>query len=241
MMSQPHRRSSGGQISCGLIHNELLERTLDLVYKSLPAWRDDPERQPANNEEELNSQFCAFLNTVDHALLQMVHFSHEEPQGARRRVDLAAKPINENIIIGSQYTKYTPYLVMEGKCLPPPTNRKQREKEYVTSESDKKIGGGIQRFKLGKHGGKLEVAVIIGYIHENDCTYWLKQINDWISELSGQRQTHGEIWAKKDQLQNFIPDTKVKTSRAESTHSRSDACTNSIILKHFWVETPIAE
>jgi len=166
----------------------------------------------------------------------MIHFRHEERQVKNRRVDMAAKPINKSIILGNQFTKYTPYLVMEGKCLPPPTNRKKRKTEYVTSGNDQKIGGGIQRFKLGLHGGTLETAAIIGYIHENDCNHWLSEINDWISKLNGKVQKHGEAWSKKDQLTSFSPEPKSKTSKAESTHLRINASTTSIDLKHFWVE-----
>ena len=153
---------------------------------------------------------------------------------------MAVKPMNKTVISGSQFTKYTPYLVMEGKCLPPPTNRKQREKEYVTSGSDKKIGGGIQRFKLGKHGGRLEVAAIIGYIHENDCKHWFKEINCWIVQLSGTAQKHGEKWSNKEQLTNFTPDAEGKTAKAISTHSRSNSFTNTICIEHYWVEISMA-
>ena len=78
----------------------------------------------------------------------MAVFHHEEFQTGRRRIDLSVK--TEQVIIAGtrKFTKYDPYLVIEGKRLPAPT--KDREMEYVTGGQE--ISGGLQRFKLGLHG-----------------------------------------------------------------------------------------
>lgn len=51
----------------------------------------------------------------------MAHFSHEERQTGRRRVDMAAQPTQSVVIAGRSYSEFEPFLVMEGKPLPAPS------------------------------------------------------------------------------------------------------------------------
>jgi hypothetical protein len=98
----------------------------------LAAWRDDSERSPAERERDLNSQLCKYLNvTAKKADFAMVHFHHEEPQGNQYSADISANPPDADWIEGRQYTKYEPFLVLEGKRLPTPGAG--REREYVAS------------------------------------------------------------------------------------------------------------
>ena len=56
----------------------------------------------------------------------MAIFHHEEYQTGRRRIDMSAK--TESIILAGtrKFTKYDPYLVIEGKRLPAPTATARR-------------------------------------------------------------------------------------------------------------------
>jgi len=232
-------RPNHGEITKGLEHGDLVNRTLSFIYHSLPAWRDDPERATAINEEDFNGQLCDFLNSSRTPLCNMIHFRHEQPQASRRRVDIAVKPINKRVIIGSSFCKYSPYLVLEGKCLPPPSNRKKREKEYVTSGVEEKIGGGIQRFKLGLHGATLERAAIIGYVNSNTCLYWFNSINRWIHELYENPEKDLIACSKDEELSCYSADSINKTAKAESKHNRSEELSD-IHITHLLIEIPIA-
>ena len=71
---------------------------------------------------------------------------------------------NSVIVAGTrQFAKYDPYLVIEGKRLPAPTS--DREKEYVTGFD--RITGTLQRFKLGLHGGRLDIGAMVAYVQDN--------------------------------------------------------------------------
>jgi len=115
-----------------------------------------------------------------------------------------------------------PLFVVEAKRLPAPSHN--REKEYVIGE---KQNGGIERFKLEKHGKGMEEAGIVGYIEENDPDYWYNKINNWISELAKQ----DNFWDEDEQLQNI---EKTNCSYLISiAHKKSNI---DIELHHIWIE-----
>lgn len=225
--------NGGGKITSGIEPDTLVRRTIDFVRDQLPAWRDDPTREPGDSEEHLNAQLSKFLNaSARQNDFSMVHFHHEERQTRRRRVDLSVNP-TETIWIGPRHhSVYEPFLVMEAKRLPAPSN--DREREYVTG-GDKRTGG-IQRFKLGLHGASLSAAAMIGYVQAGDSSEWHETINTWISELVGRSGAGDCSWSEGDQLGNLTRNRKTFVSQCESTHQRVDAGTDRIRLHHLWVE-----
>ncbi len=72
---------------------------------------------------------------------------------------------------------HQPLFVVESKRLPSQTF----EKEYVIGETQ---NGGIERFKIEKHGKGLFQSGMVGFIEKYTPDYWIKIINDWIVELS---------------------------------------------------------
>lgn len=222
---------SHGRISAGIEPGTLVIRTIAFVRDQLPAWRDDPTRESVDSEEYLNAQLTKFLNVTARKDFSMVHFHHEERQTGRRRVDLSALSTKSTGIGSQHYSIYKPFLVMEGKRLPSPSN--DRRREYVTGY--KKRTGGIQRFKLGLHGASLETAVMIGYIQDGNSDEWRKKINSWISELHGCRDDNDCSWKANDQLDERMTDHKRRLSESESTHGRTNAKTDSICLHHLWI------
>jgi hypothetical protein len=168
-------------IASGIALNTLVNETLDFIHRQLPNWRDDPERPEEESEETLNGNLCDFLNYRARHDYPMAAFRHEELQASRRKVDLSVKTDRPIIASTRTFTKYDPYLVVEGKRLPAPA--KKREMEYVTGRAD--VTGGIQRFKLGLHGASVETAAIVGYVQDEDTDFWLVRINGWISSLDG--------------------------------------------------------
>lgn len=221
-----------GRITTGVPADAAAHKTLEFIETHLAAWRDDPERPRAERERDLNSQLCKFLNVAArHAGFAMVHFHHEEPQGARHSADFSANPSNAGSIEGRQYTKYTPILVVEGKRLPTPGSG--REREYVTSPAHEPPGGGIQRFKLGLHGEELTVAGMVGYVRERTCQDWFDAVNNWIDDLA---LSGNPLWSVDDKLEKFVPLSNVRTSRCQSKHGRQSGSSTIIHLVHLWVE-----
>ncbi len=225
--------NANGSITSGIEPGTLVRRTIAFVRDQLPAWRDDPMRESGDSEEHLNAQLSKFLNaTARRNDFSMVHFHHEQRQTGQRRVDLAACP-TESIWIGPRHhSVYEPFLVMEGKRLPAPSNDRQRE--YVTGNENR--SGGIQRFKLGFHGALLDIAAMIGYVQGGNPSKWHETINDWISELVGRNDAGDCPWDEGDRLRKLTRDRKAFVSECESTHQRVDSVTDQIRLHHLWIE-----
>ena len=234
-MSRENSKSgaSNGRVTIGVGRNTLAEQTLHFVQTELPNWRDDAERESETSEERLNAQLCKHLNVTASERFPMVHFHHEEKQTANRRVDFSALPRKAQFVDDQYCTKYKPFIVFEGKRLPTP--RLSREREYVTGGEAK--SGGIQRFKLGLHGDKHNLAAIVGYIQEGEPKDWLKKINFWIQDLEGAIGVDGEIWSRTECLKQFKPDNVLGVAQARSSHTRIGSVTSrNIRLRHLWLK-----
>ena len=224
---------SGGttKITSGIALNTLVNETLEFFRHHLPGWRDDPERPEENSEEKLNSSLCDYLNYRARHDYPMAVFHHEEFQTGRRRIDLSAK--SESVILAEtrNFTKYDPYLVIEGKRLPAPTA--DREKEYVTGFDE--VNGGLQRFKLGLHGASLEIAAMVAYVQDNDPDAWLVRINGWISALNGTDCSQGCHWSEAEQIGDYLLTKRARIASGKSRHTRIAAASPEIDIHHFWV------
>jgi hypothetical protein len=231
----PGGNPARGKITNGLAAGTLIERTIEFVLAELPNWRDTPNRPAEESEERLNAQLCKHLEVTARHSLKMVFFHHEEKQTGTRRVDFSASPIEDRFVGATFYTIYDPFLVLEGKRLPPPKNGSGREREYVTGGDA--ISGGIQRFKLGLHGAKHEIAVVIGYIQADTPTEWNRRINGWICELEGVLQSDGTKWSSIDRLSGFVEDIGKHIATSHSKHLRSGdtICSPNILIHHLWV------
>ena len=115
---------------------------------------------------------------------------------------------------------HEPLFVVESKRLPSPNF----EKEYVIGENR---NGGIERFKIEKHGKGLLKCGILGFIEQFNYGYWLETINSWILELS----TTDIFWGKDEMLIGEIasPDFFYSTSAANRFSLPK------VFLHHFWV------
>ncbi|MCX5646687.1 MAG: hypothetical protein NTZ17_18715 [Phycisphaerae bacterium] len=164
----------------------------------------------------------------------MVAFSHEEPQGSGRYADLSASPVKSMVIEARSYTKYDPILVIECKRLPAPS--KDREKEYVTGTEPAKITGGIQRFKLGHHGARLDMAAMIGYVQAGTASHWLDEVNGWILELVDNPLGDGCVWDETEILRSIGEDGSEDVFSYRSVHKRIANATNAEIeIRHLWI------
>ncbi len=232
--------SSSGQITSGVKSHASILSIITFVCKQLPSWRDDPDRPTEQSERKLNSQLYKFLNSQAREHLPMFLFGYEEPQYRRRNVDLSVLP-TENMLIEAQlYTIYDPVFVIECKRLPAPPP-KEREKEYVTGMKWDKISGGIQRFKLGLHGAKHNLAAMIGYIQDSSHN-WHSTINKWISELVEHPIGDGNTWENNEKLKIIEEDKTTGIAKYQSIHNRTgDVANNEIELHHLWITMDIGK
>lgn len=236
-------RTSHGRITRGISPDTFRTKTVLFVWAQLPRWRDDPHRRERENEDSLNADLCKFLNMRARAEWPMVHFSHEEAQTGRHFADLAANPSTEGFaaeVFSSSI--YDSFLVFECKRLPAP--EKVREREYLNGgkrkdgdERKARASGGVQRYKLGFHGAKLEVAVMIGYLEAGTAAQWLVTINGWITELArSEPDEDGCVWDISERLGELQARAAERTALSVSLHSRQNAISAFIKLFHLWLE-----
>lgn len=223
-----------GQITQGIDRGTLVDSTLEFVKSELPQWRDRPDRQSEQAEEALNAQLCKHLNARAQHVFPMVQFHHEQKQSGRRRVDMSAG-LCEGAFIGSTYHSIDdPFLVVEGKRLPPPPDPR-REREYVTGGTE--ISGGIQRFKLRLHGAGMDVAVIVGYIQSGTCEQWHARINTWIRKLASTDSVDTQAWGLSELLDQLSEGKSHRTASCRSFHPRAGRpAIPPICIHHLWVE-----
>ncbi len=232
----------GGEDSSGRVKlgeenaNALILMTVDFVCRLLPLWRDHPGRPFEESEPALNPQLCKFLDSRARSDFPMVRFDREEPQATRRTVDLAASLAEAGIIEARSYANtdsiYEPIIVFECKRLPAPS--RDREREYVTGGEDR--SGGIQRFKLGLHGGKTNFANMIGHVQGRALRDWHDEINTWILDLASGDAEDVCRWDDDEVLGPLEEHSELGVSNCKSSHGRIGFVTGeSIILVHLWI------
>jgi hypothetical protein len=232
MAGDERQYRGAGHITSGIATDTLITQALTFVRLHLPAWRDDPDRRTEEAEERLNAQLAKFLNARARRDFPMAYFHHEEHQGARRRVDLSVLPTESSLIGAMTYSVYDPFLVIEGKRLPAPSV--DREIEYVTG-NDRRTGG-IQRFKLGLHGGALDVAGMVGYVQGRSVGDWHQQINSWITDLASGRRQDVCLWEANETLGPLEVNEASGASYCASGHGRASPGSRGVIrLHHLWV------
>lgn len=231
-MSACSHAPTSGKITKGINPSTFIAKTVKFVEEQLPQWRDDKTRPAVEAEEDMNGQFCKFLNDRARDHFPMANFHHEEKQGKRRRVDLSVVPSTKAIEVALYDSIYVPFLVIEGKRLPAPTS--DREREYVTGLAE--VSGGIQRFRMGLHGKDLPQALIVAYVQKEDVAHWHRTINGWITALENTGEDKTCEWTAKDALSDLVSDGEAKSSRCESWHLRKDLL--GIRLVHLWICMP---
>lgn len=87
---------------------------------------------------------------------------------------------------------------IEAKRLPTPLGPCRDERKYVFVDHAHYDGnGGIERFKLKKHGEGLPVSIMIWYLQENDFDYWLDKVNQWLGEYSTTTPFHSQEYLQE--------------------------------------------
>jgi hypothetical protein len=146
-----------------------------------------------------------------------------------------AKKADIGVYIGRHYdSKNIKKLCwIEAKRLPTPDCKCRDEHEYVFVDHSQikfRGNGGIERFKLNKHGEGFPVAIMFGYIQSNSFEYWEEKVNQWLQTFSS------FVPSYYDELLVRISS---KANRFCSTHLRIDHKSkqkmNDIVIYHFWL------
>ncbi len=158
----------------------------------------------------------------------------ENPErGDSPQVDIATISTDEEgIAIGAKISDGESFFSMEAKRLA--NLGVNRQKEYLIGryEKEKYVScGGVERFKQGIHGSKLNYGAIIGYIQENDFEHWHGKLNRWIDELIIKKIFSPVTWTISDKLEKEY--IRLNTAKFVSENSRQKG---SIVLFHFWVK-----
>lgn len=101
---------------------------------------------------------------------------------------------------------------------------KERKREYVIGETQ---NGGIERFKIEKHGKGLSQCGMVGFIENITSNEWIKTINEWIIELSKTNANwhRDEVLVESTHSDNYLYSTStVKRISSEP-----------VLLHHFWI------
>ena len=162
-------------------------------------------------EDDISEELLSFLQDKAKSNNLLIHFD------AKKGVDFLIK-------VGPFKLNAKPIFVIEAKRL------SKRHYDYVKGRN-----GGIERFKREQDGFDqyLAVSAMLGYVQENNFTYWHDEINTWIEALIEQDDVNDDIhWEQQDLLKKFSPST-AQIARYISTHSRKTRM--DIELHHFWL------
>jgi hypothetical protein len=129
--------------------------------------------------------------------------------------------------------RHLPFCIIEAKRLPTPVYSGSQETEYVCYKNSTKQGG-IERFKTNKHGHKLPLSLMIGYIQQENANYWHSKVNEWIKEQLKTSSNPQISWLEEDCLIQEVSFSKAKITKYNSTHSRINL--GKINLVHYWVD-----
>jgi hypothetical protein len=115
-----------------------------------------------------------------------------------------------------------PLFICEAKRLPAPIG--SLNIEYVIGDNK---NGGIERFKIGKHGKKFTEGGMIGFIESESFGHWNKEVNSWITNLA---KTNSD-WNEDETLDSI--ENNASSSYLNSIVHRKSDC--DLLLHHLWI------
>lgn len=175
--------------------NTQFEMVVEFLKTHLPKFAEFILNANIENENGLNSQLSRFITN---AAAQEIFFAEREIMEDETRGDSPAVDIGIHLKVEDIGIDPPLITVFEGKRLTTKLPNK-RCREYVIGheKGGKHIHcGGIERFKLAIHGGKLNYAGMIGYLQ--DGTPDIGKINVWICDLCS--QPFDPAWSEREQL-----------------------------------------
>ncbi len=218
--------------------NTPIEKVLKFIEIHIHEFISDVKKKQKENElneDDITEILCDVMNFYNHPLFWF-HFQKIEKQekGHNKSIDIGVKTRKNIVIEAKTFSTKNTFFALEAKRLKTKSNL--REKEYVIGHFEKRKGkniykesGGIERFKTGSHGNKLNFAGMLGYVQEENFEYWQTKINNWIEELI---KSKPQTWKVIDRLNKI--DISDKIAKYSSLHKRTKNFSE-IKLYHFWI------
>ncbi len=193
-------------------------------------------------ENQINQAVCDFFNNLSDKNKKIKHITandvykmsltHQTNDAGHATNDAGIKAIR--VTNGISISHSLPILRIEGKRLPTPSSK--REKEYVQKGEVNDAGvyksdGGIERFKMGVHSHELPEAIMLGYIQTENAAHWHTKVNEWIDEQIAKSSNSDLTWSTQDKLQHKI--TLGVVEKYHSKHQRTNS--TDIELYHYWL------
>jgi hypothetical protein len=174
------------------------------------------------NENKLRQHFVIKFSSELAFNLQVVPEYEDSFLGNTGRADFV-------IVSSEKGSKEEPLFWVEAKRLA--NLGKRRKKEYVIGnehkDKDREQNGGIERFKLEKHGKGLSQSGMLGFVEQETFEYWHENVNEWICELAN----NDEKWDVREQLNLSEKQQDFAYYHSEALRTPSP----SIKLHHFWI------
>lgn len=229
MTKHPAGRMLGGTGTLlGPSLNTQFEMVVEFLKTHLPRFAESVLNDNIENENGLNSRLSRFITN---AAAQEIFFAERENMEDETRGNSPAGDIGIYLNVEDIGIDPPMITVFEGKRLTTKLPKK-RHREYVVGheEGGKQIHcGGIERFKLAIHGGKLNYAGMIGYLQDGTPDSWREKVNAWICDLCS--QPFDPAWSEREQLTSRETDGRV--AKYSSIVNRVGS---KLQLTHLWLD-----
>jgi len=173
------------------------------------------------NEDDLTQIFYTQVQTLLRDLNYPFHIGNQE-----RDLTKQSKGIPDLFFYAHKLGK-PPFSIFSIECKRLPAPNKRREREYVVGN---KNNGGIERFKMEKHGKGLNECGMIGFVQKETFLFWQQSVNAWISALSTRMP---DFW-QTDEILAVIESKKDFAFLQSIAHRISS---KDIRFHHLWINT----
>lgn len=201
--------------------NSTLGIILQSIYDSYSPFLTVLGSHPNKNLSSEKALVQEFVIQNDIQLRKHINFLRIEKEytdnfyGTKGIPDFAYLPLEEGV-------SHEPLFIVEAKILPAPDNTTIREKEYVIGHNN---NGGIERFKIGKHGTGVNFCGLIGFIKDDKTiNAWMQKINSWIIEKSSDEPL---VW--------YSDETLHEDAESKNIISLAKRKSDNIVLIHFFI------
>ncbi|MCI5222122.1 MAG: hypothetical protein D3924_05490 [Candidatus Electrothrix sp. AR4] len=227
-MNPPGRMLGGIGTLLGPPQNTHFQMVVKVIKTILPKFAASAMKNGIENEDGLNSKLTRFIsNAAD----KENFFANRESMEDETRGNSPAVDIGIYLKVDDTGIDPPRITVFEGKRFSTKLPKKRR-REYVIGREEKGKHvpcGGIERFKLGKHGSRLNHAGMIGYLQDETAEIWHGKINTWIHELCD--QSSEPAWSEREQL--TLKKNNERVNEYTSIVKRVDS---DLHLTHLWVD-----
>lgn len=208
-------------IKKGTIKEKLLVFLEETLYKFQEHFKGKVNESEENLNEQLGKTLTYF--SKNQPFIFQAETKQKQPKGIDRRVDIG---------VFRHFSDPNPFFTIEAKRLTTSIS-KNRKKEYVLGNDPAKLSGGIERFKHNVHGVNLYHSAMIGYVQNEDVSYWYNTINNWIQELIKGKIKSPLNWISNDLLNNTCGFTDLRLVKSTSESEKIDK--TKISLNHYFI------